>query len=217
MQKEKLKIGFGCDDVLIPYAESVLEYCNEKYKSDMKMKDLYSYHLSECISRYLKISSEKVYDSIVEFDRSRLQGIKPYDEAMDGIEKLFRDDHELYLIDQRRKELHKITDDMVNRYFKDKFMGTYPTKEAFALGPLLSKAEAAKAFELDLSVEVCPETSKEIARIGIDVVQLEKPWSMGQSMRSDLGGIIYPVRSLDGVFRKIDELSYESFQEFTRQ
>jgi len=217
MQKEKLKIGFDCDDLIIPYSESVLDHFNDKYKSDMKMKDLYSYSIAECISRHLKISSEKVYDSIVQFDRSLLKDIRPYDEAIAGIEKLFREEHELYLIDKRRKELQGITENMVNNYFKNKFMGTYPSNGTFSIGPILSKPEAAKAFELDVSVEVCSETSRDIARTGIDVIEFEKPWSMDQGAGQDLGGKIYSVKSWDGILGKIDELSNESFQELTHQ
>ena len=217
MQKAKLSIGFHCDDVLIPFSESVLEYCNGLYKADMTLEDLHSYNLSECISRRLKISNEKAYDAIVEFCNSQLPDVKPYDDAIKGIEKIVGDGHEAYMISKRREEIQKLTEDMVNRYFPNKFLGVYLTNESSSGGRRISKSEVIRRFELDAFVEDCLETCEEIAEKGTDVIMLEKPWNVGRDIKPGLRGRIYPVKFWDGILRKIDELSYERFTKLTHQ
>ncbi|MBU2523019.1 MAG: hypothetical protein KKE23_01870, partial [Nanoarchaeota archaeon] len=204
MQKAKLKMGFEINDILLPFSESLLEYCNKKHRTNMTLEDLPSHNFPECLSRRLNIPLEGAHNLIKNFcNHPRLFRILPHGEAVRGIEKIANDGHEVYAIIDQMEKFQKRTEDYLNRYFPEKFLGIYLTNRTHTQGPRISKSEVVKSFELDVFVEACIESSEEIAeKSRAEVIMLAKYWDLNKEIRPDLKIKIYPVGSWDGILRK---------------
>jgi len=202
--KNRLNVGFDCDDILVPFVHPFLEYYNGMYGTDFRLEDVWTYD----ISKVFGITVGTLKDRIANFvSTDMFRNLPPFEGAVKGIEKLANDGHKLYVISNRRNDLRDFTQDYMKRHFPDKFTDIHLTNWAALTGQKTTKCQAVENYGIEVFVEDCFEMSEEIAEKGKKVIMLNYPWNSRQTIRPDLQDRIYRKHSWEGIVGKIDELS----------
>lgn len=88
-----MKILIDADDVLEDLTPKWITYLNKKYGTDANFEEDYDWDLSKI---FPTLSREQVYDA--EFEEELWDTIEPIPGAVEYVEKLLNDGHELYIV-----------------------------------------------------------------------------------------------------------------------
>ena len=216
MQKAKLTIGSDLDDIVAPFGEVYIDWTNRKYKTNYQFGNLITYGLkgmAECMG----LSQEESKRRMAEFCDAELFNIEPYEDAIEGINHLAKEGHDLYLITSRRDSLQEQTEKWVNKYFSGKFSGICVTNGMGETGPKISKEYMISEFGIEFFVEDNFDTCEAIAKSGCPVMMLERPWNVHRKINPTYKDKIFKADSWSDVLMKANEFSLEKFKHLTHQ
>ena len=168
-EKQKIKLGIDIDEVLVEFLEGFLEFYNETYNKDFKKEDFKSYIFEEILGG----THEDAVKLIKEFKYGGDARI--VDGSIESLNNLVRD-FELFAITARHPMFKVQTDSFLEKNFKDIFLETLYTGEAFVKGGI-TKADLCVQKGIKIMIEDNSVFASELAEKGIKVFLLDKPWN----------------------------------------
>lgn len=88
-----MKILIDADDVLEDLTQKWITYLNKKYGTNARYEEDYDWDLTKI---FPELTREQVYDA--ELDEELWDRIEPLPGAVENVEKLLRDGHEIYIV-----------------------------------------------------------------------------------------------------------------------
>jgi 5'(3')-deoxyribonucleotidase len=194
-----MKIAFDLDEIIVPFLPHLVEYYNEKYSTNLQLKDFFSYNFWEVWGGTKEEAIQVVYD----FHKTKyFRNIEPFPEMKSIMIELAKD-NELYLITSRQKDVERETREMMDEILPGVFKKLYFTNHFSQNGNSLTKSGICNKEEIKLVVEDNFRYALECLTDERKVILLDYPWNKSNESHEGL----YRVKSFQGIFQKINELS----------
>ena len=175
-----MKIGVDLDEVLADFVSPLLEYHNEKYKTNLTEEKVHSYYFWEVWGGTRKEAIEKIQDFLT---TDYFKNIQPILGSQEGIEILSKK-HELILITSRPISIRNETLTWLNKYFPNKFSEEkiYFTAKAHLQKNIKAKANICLEQGIELLIEDNLDYAKESVLNGTRVLLFDYPWNQADDL-----------------------------------
>jgi uncharacterized HAD superfamily protein len=172
INEEKKRIGIDIDDVIFPFMANFLSYLNKKNMTSYSFEDVTNYHLWK-----MGIHKSKEEDVLValEFQNSIIfDDINPIDGTKEVIEEI-SEYYDIFFVTSRPEDIKDKTNNFLNKHFPKNGFKIFHSGDVY--GKNLSKTEICKELKISLMIEDNPEYAYDLAKNGIKVFLIDKPWN----------------------------------------
>ncbi|MEK6886570.1 MAG: hypothetical protein AABW88_01940 [Nanoarchaeota archaeon] len=194
-----MKIAIDIDEVLSPFVPAMLKWHNQAYNRADKPTDFNSYIFEEHwgITREECIKRIKLFTSTPDFH----QNIKPFEECFDVLNYL-KQEHELYVLTSRQKELTDETKRWINKHFSSTFKDIYFSNELNPENISNTKGYLCREKGIELMIDDNYKFAIDCAERGIKVILLDRNGEYGWS-KGELKPNIVRVQSWNEIYKEI--------------
>jgi 5'(3')-deoxyribonucleotidase len=194
-----MKIAFDIDAVLADFLSEFLLWRNDRFNTRWRRSDFWSYQWWEVFAEKPEVMNNILFDF---FNSREIHRISPMPGAKRGIRKLKRRGHHMCVITSRPRLISEITQEWLDKHFKDAFEMIYfsnaPQWESF--GP--SKGEIANSWGADILIDDQIKFCHEAGKFGIPSLLFDNPWNE----KDELPENIYRVVTWGDIVRIIKEI-----------
>ncbi len=168
MREKRLRIGIDLDDVVFSFTKALVQNFNERYNTDFKFEDVFTYSFSEVFNIEFFELRAFIENMITEEFNLNL---KLCEFARESILDL--SDNEIFFITARVQRGGTI--ESLQKYFSnfELIFSSNPWLDTFGE----SKSEICLKKNIDFMIEDDIKHSKNCADAGIKVFLLDKPWN----------------------------------------
>ncbi|MCD6398532.1 MAG: hypothetical protein J7L08_01290 [Candidatus Aenigmarchaeota archaeon] len=192
-------IGVDLDEVISDTLPALIKFHNERYGTNLKKEDFYSYRFEYIWGG----TREEAIRKVLEFYKSKYYNtIKPVEGALEGIKKL-REKNELVVITYRPTEFKEITEEWLKRYFHGCFSKIYFTNFYSVNGTIKKKYETCLEIGVDLMIDDLLKCSLDCASRNISVLLFNQPWNQCK----ELPALVKRVYSWKEIIENVKPLS----------
>jgi uncharacterized HAD superfamily protein len=177
----KKVIAIDYDDVIVPSAPIIVRSYNEKYGTNVQLKDFYYDDPRSWGSSDTSTVNQRVGDYLMS---EEYQATLPFTEAIDAL-RLLSEQHELHIVTGRTDYLADVTKNMLNKYLPGIFRSVEFTN--FFGQNRRSKAEVCQALDADLLIDDHLHHAQVVADCGIDVLLFgDYPWNQAKQLPANI-------------------------------
>lgn len=170
-----MKIAIDIDDVLVEFVPSLARWYNDKFGTNLKKEDFYTFAFHEIWGGTHLESVGKVRKFL---DSGIIKDLNVIEGAAEVLKELDNKGHELHIVTSRFPDLHEDTLIWLDRHFKGIFKEVhFGHNKISKQKDSLSKAERCKQLDIDLLIDDLPEHALECAKKGIRVLLFDAPWN----------------------------------------
>lgn len=180
-------IACDVDNVLNNLTEVMLEVFNSQYGKSYTIEDLPTYKLENCLEPEEAKQMKTIFD-----DKNIWSKVRPISGAQDGLQKLIRDGHQVYLVTNNSPYTYGYKYDWVRHYF--------PFIDPSKIVCMSDKW----FFKADLMIEDCFETLT--AKPYYHRILMDCPWN--QSTKDYVYGI-YRCNNWSEIIAAVNEICEE--------
>jgi uncharacterized HAD superfamily protein len=167
-------IGLDFDDVVVEFVASLLEFYNIKNGTDYSKDQVVMYGIWNLWNG----TKEDCFELCDEYYFSEdAYNALPVEGAVEGINKLWYNGHELVIITARHKETEQPMLRWLNRYFPGASFnigfGNWKDTDC----TYSNKAELCKEYSIDLLIDDCYDYIMECYDVGVRTLLLTQPWN----------------------------------------
>jgi len=170
-----MNIGVDLDDVLADFHKGWLRYYNDKYGTNFKKSDCYSYKLSDVHN----VADKIVVKRIKHFYRTNIfKDLEPIRGAKKAVERI-KKRHKLFVITSRPNWTSDTTRTWIKKYFISSFKEVIITNQFGNKDKdsQVDKSEVCKKYRINLIIEDAPTFAYDVAKSGKKVLLLDNPWN----------------------------------------
>lgn len=176
-------IAFDLDDILSYHVETLAEWHNENYGTNLTIEDFKTHNFW---MDWGGTKEEAIQKVIAFFNSDHGKKTKVMAGAKEGIDYL-KQREELVITTAKLDELKQHTLDWVNENFPGCFSQVLFTNNlARNDKPLFNKTNACLKLNVKFIVEDRMKEAEPLARAGIRVLMLRKPWNVNREIPEDL-------------------------------
>jgi 5'(3')-deoxyribonucleotidase len=170
-----MKIGIDCDDVLLNYAQALVDYRNRTSSHHIKLSALNEYDLQ----RYLRFSTPEAYAKFLEsFERSKeFKDMPVMKGSSEYISLLFEKEYELEVITSRRPPHIRKTISRLHNEFPGYFSRINFTHLNSDPTP---KVRICKDRGIQIIIDDNPTIIQRCTNAGVIGIIFDRPWNRGQ-------------------------------------
>jgi uncharacterized HAD superfamily protein len=194
-----MKIAVDLDDVLIPFASTVLEYYNALNGTNHKLEEFDNYTWKKISDGTVEGETKLMYSVLDSLEYSKISSQKGAEEAIGKLHQY----HDLYVVSARPTEMEDISKKTISRLFKDKFNKIILVNDCpISVGERKTKADVCSKLEAQVLIEDSERHAIGVASVGIQVLLYDKPWNQKVSHPN-----ITRIYSWQDALREISSLS----------
>ena len=172
-KKNRKKIGFDLDDVLLNFNDALFPYHNERFGTNYDRTQIRTFDLGSV----WQCSRDEVEKRILDFCRStEHHEAEPVSGALEVINRL-KDHHDLFVITARPEELRAETLSWLNRHFPDVFAEVHFTNHFYGSGNRRAKGDVCREIAVESFIEDSLHNAADVASLGIPVLLFDAPWN----------------------------------------
>ena len=175
------------DGVLNNIMDTTIDIYNKTYASHYTLKDITTYNLENCLDKNVAEQMKDIFKNPSVWDY-----VKPVKGAQDGIEKLIREGHQVYLVTNHAPDTYKEKVEWIKRFF--------PFVDASKIVCMQDKW----LLRADIMIEDCMQTL--LAKPHYYRVLMDHPWNQ-PSKYGDWVYDIYRCKNWSDVMRSIDKIA----------
>ncbi len=169
-----MRIGTDLDEIVIEWVRSYLKFFNKRYRKSVRFEDIKSYDLW----KPLGISREEAFSLADEFyETPEFKNLQLVEGAKEGLMTL-AEKNELFFITSRPRYIERQTSNFLKRNFDgilNENFDVFYSGDVFGNGK--TKAEICEELRIEIFFEDRRESAVDVARKGIKVLLLDKPWN----------------------------------------
>ncbi len=193
--KEKLKIGIDLDDVVFEFMKTLVNYYNEKTRSNFLYEEMNSYKISDT----LKINHEEVDDIIKEMiEKNKNLDMAVCEFAKESILNLSKN-KEIYFITSRVHR--KNTLESLQKHFSDINFELFFSSNPYVNNEGKHKGEICLDLNIDYMIEDSYEHAINCANSGVKCFLIDKPWNKNRGEHEK----IIRVKNWKDILEKLEE------------
>lgn len=186
-----MKIGCDLDEVIVEFTKPFLDFYNLRNKTRFAYGGMRTYNLRECLG----ISEKKEQEEIDKFyETNGFRNAPLVFGAFEGLDKILQT-NSVVIVTSRPLRIKKETEKFARLYFPNVpvlFSGD------FLNNGLKTKAEISRELGFDWFIEDRHEYAVDIARTGVEVFLLDKPWN-----QEKVNGRVTRVKNWGEIMEKI--------------
>jgi len=172
-------IGVDIDEVLADMTTYFFKFHNEKYGTNVKREDVFSYHLWEVVGGTREEITKKFYEFYASKHFLEMTTIPGSQKHL----KLLSDKYEVHLITARPNDIQKETFLWIKKFFPFKDFEIHFTNHwGSGEGKARTKGEICKELGIEIMIEDSLAYSKEMAEKGIKVLLMDCPWNQSDDL-----------------------------------
>lgn len=172
-----MRIGIDLDEVIVELVKPVIDYYNNKYKTNIKYEDITSYNFWEHGIGRNRDEAITILDDF--YDLPIFEKLPFINGAKSAI-KILKDENSLSILTSRPLRYKPKTQTFILNNLGD--IATYYTTD-FSKEEGLTKAEKAKQLNLDVIIEDNQDYALDCLNKGIRVFLLNKRWNKNADSR----------------------------------
>jgi len=169
-----MKIAVDIDEVLADLLNQIILFHNEKYGTNFKRDDFYSYSYHEVWGGTIDQAIGKVEEF---FDTNYFKETLPIKGALPSLLFLKEKGHDLFLITGRKYEVEEETKNWIEKYFPNIFSGIYHTNTYAPSGIRIDKSKVCKELGISLIIDDDILHVKDCTGEGVEVLVYDSPWN----------------------------------------
>jgi len=177
-----MKIGIDLDEILGGLVPELLKFHNDKYKTNFKLEDFFSYKLWEVWGGNREEAIEKIYEF---YKTDFFKNIKPIKGSQKAIEKL-KKNNELFIITARQNVIKKETRLWVEKNFPNAFSNIHFTNHYAQKEKLKTKKEVCDLLDVDILIEDSLEYSSECVNPKRKIFLMDYPWNKSDNLPKNI-------------------------------
>jgi len=181
MKKEIKNICVDCDDVLVDFHTPLRVWHNVTYGTNLKHEDFTSYRFNLIWGG----SGEEAIRRVNEFQNSPYaKKILPIEGAVEAIDILLQRGKRLFLTTSRPIFLRGDTEELLNKYFKDKFLELFYSSNNYSQAKNSGKSKGEICKDLNaLLIDDSLDYVKQCALLGLDGILFGNyPWNQNGNL-----------------------------------
>lgn len=190
-----MRIGVDVDEVIAETLNGVIAFHNERYGTNFKKADFFSY---DCHEVWGGTHEEAVAKWFEFFETDHFAQISPIAGALPALTILKERGHELFAITARQHFIAKRTEDWINHYFPNIFSGVYFGNRCGLEGVKKKKSEMCAELGITILIEDDLHHAADCSSCGIEVLLLDYPWN-----QKELPEHVYRVFSWEDILRMV--------------
>jgi len=177
-----MKIGIDIDEIVAEFVRGYLKIYNKKHNKNRDYEEIFSYNLWES----LNITKEEAIKIADEFYNSQhFQEIELVEGAIEAINKL-GEENEIFFITSRPGHIKDKTREFIMKHFSQIKSEIIHSGDFWGGLGSRTKAQICSELKLDFMIEDNKSYSQEIAKSGIKVFLMDKPWNIGVEESNNL-------------------------------
>ena len=166
-----MKIGIDFDDVINEFTDSLMEFYHKKYGKKVTRDQILIWDWG----LYWGISREEATKRVDEFHETNIiDNLIPLKYAINSLKKLMKS-HELFIITGRPIRFKSKVDSWLQHHLNNSLNVIHAGE--WHKGQAATKAEICKDLNIPILLEDAPNTAKEVAEAGVNVILFDKPWN----------------------------------------
>ena len=175
-------IAIDLDEVLCDFISSMLFYYNEKYGTNYKKEDFFTYNFWEVLG----ISQEKTIDIVHDFHKTHhFEDIQPINGAIEAVSKL-KKNHKLIVITSRQHSIENQTRKWIEKYFPNTFDEIILANHFAKNGTSKKKKYYCDKFKVDVLIEDNIHYANECISKHTKVFLFDYPWNRSNTLNKDV-------------------------------
>lgn len=174
------------DGVLNNLMEATIDIYNKTYAAHYTLQDITTYNLENCLDRNIAKQMKDIFKSASVWDH-----VKPIKGAQDGIEKLIREGHQVYLVTNHAPDTYKEKVEWIKRFF--------PFVDASRIVCMQDKW----LLRADIMIEDCMQTL--LAKPYYHRILMSHPWNHQSNFR-DCCHDIHRCKNWDSIINVINKI-----------
>jgi uncharacterized HAD superfamily protein len=166
-------IAIDIDEVLGQFMKALVEFHNNKYKTNLKLEDFFSYKFWEVWGGTKEEAIQKVYD----FHKTNyFKNIIPVKDSQESVKKI-KENNKLFIITSRQDDVIEETKNWIEKNFPNTFSNIYFTNHFSKNGIQKTKKEICDLIDIDILIEDSLEYSLECIKPNRKIFLLDYPWN----------------------------------------
>ncbi|MEM4259263.1 MAG: hypothetical protein QXS38_00675 [Candidatus Pacearchaeota archaeon] len=169
------RIGVDLDDVLFDFIGELAKFHNKNWGTSFSKRDFESYYFC----RLFNCTQEEAENRVRAFlDSDEFKNLSPIDGAVDGINRLVKENNSIFVVTARHERLFDITKMQIKMHFRTiENAPCYFGKNVYTGHGTDTKIDLCRKLKLHYLIEDSPEYTRECSEYA-PVLLMRQPWNV---------------------------------------